>query len=123
MNTSSVSSASLSRPVSPTKNTDDRKFHSSDERQVARVENKDQQPQASRTEEKKQQNKEDNQHLLDARLLRFAKEPDDISIQQKKLSFNRSRLNDAYNISKNEFKNSNKQHSPERDVDVIDIVV
>jgi hypothetical protein len=122
---SSVANASHTRAVTPSKSSSDRQ--SNDENQASVVENKAQeraQQQRAVDEKLQQERQEDSQRRLDGRLIRFGQ--DDVSSQQTQTSFNRSRVNEAYSPPKNEPTNSEQahsQHSHDRDVEIIDIVV
>ena len=127
MDISSTSNSSYSRNITPSKGSSDR--HSNDEAQIALVENKAQEraQQRQATQEKLQQYKQDNERRLDGRLISFGQQQQDSeSSQQQQVSFNRSRVKEAYSPPQNELTNSHKQHSQgtnERKADAIDIVV
>ncbi len=121
MEISSVSNASFSRSVTPSKSSSDRQSNTHDESQAKIAENKAQErtQQQRATQQKLQQNKEESQRRLDGRLISFGHEPD----PQKQASMNRSRVDEAYNPPKNDLTNSHKQHSDEREAEAIDIVI
>lgn len=124
MDISSVSNASFSRSVTPSKSSSDRQ--SNDESQAATVEKKVQEraQQHHAVQEKRQQDKDENERRLDGRLISFGHEKSDVSNPQKQASFNRSRVNEAYSAPKNESTNIDNKHTQRsHEPEVIDIVV
>ena len=129
MNVSSVSNASFSRSVTPSKSSSDRQSNAHE--QVSITENKPQEraQEQRAAQERIQQQQDETQRRLDGRLISFGHEKDNVSSQQKQASFNRSRVNDAYSPPKqNEITYSqNKQAERARDQnrsnEAIDIVV
>ena len=131
MDVSSVSNASLSRSVTPSKSSSDRQ--SSAQTQADIVENKAQErAQEQRAVQQRLQNhKEETQRRLDGRLISFGQEQDNVNSQQKQASFNRSRVKEAYSPQRqNEITYSqNEQAERARDSvrnqnnEAIDVVV
>lgn len=129
MEISSSSNASFSRTVTPSRSSSDRQ--SNDKAQQASIaENKAQEhahaQQQRAIQERLQQNKADTQRRLDGRLISFGHEQDNTSNQQKHVSYNRSRVNEAYSPPRNEASNSQNeqaQRSHEREPEAINIVV
>ena len=126
MQISSTSTPPVSRTVTPSKSSSDRQ--SNDEAQQAIVENKAQEraQQQRAIQENLQQKREDDQRRLDGRLISFGQEENSDNNEQKKASFNRSRVNEAYSAPKNELSNSHNHHarpSQQSDNDAIDVVV
>lgn len=130
MDVSSVSNASFSRSVTPSKSSSDRQ--SSAQAQDI-VENKAQEhaqePRA--VQQRLQHHKEESQRRLDGRLISFGQEQDNVSSQQKQASFNRSRVNEAYGpprqnditYSQNEQTERARSHERNQNNEAIDIVV
>ena len=127
MDISSLSNSSFSRPVTSSRSSSDRQFN--EQTQAALVDNKLQERREHERaiQEKLQHRREQNQRRLDGRIISFgSQQQDDVSIQQKQASYNRSRVNDAYGTSSNETNRSNRYHeqrSQRQNIDAIDIVV
>ncbi len=126
MDVSSVSNASFSRSVTPSKSSSDRQYSAQTQANI--VENKDQE---RAVQERIQQHKEESQRRLDGRLISFGQEQDDVSSQQKQASFNRSRVNEAYSpprqneitYSQNEQAERARDRERNQNNEAIDIVV
>ena len=127
MDISSVSNASFSRSVTPSKSSSDRQF--SEQTQAALVESKAQERREHdrAVQQKLQDSREENQRRLDGRIISFGHEQqDDVNSQQKQAAYNRSRVNEAYSASSKDASNSQRQQterSQEQNVEAIDIVV
>ena len=127
MDISSVSNSSFSRSVTPSKSSSDRQTY--DDSQAKAAENKAQERahEHRAVQEKLQQDKQDTQRRLDGRLISFGHEKGNDSSQQKQVSYNRSRVNEAYSRPpQNETtysSNEQAQHARDRNNEAIDIVV
>ena len=132
MDVSSVSNASFSRSVTPSKSSSDRQ--SSAQAQADIVDNKAQErAQEQRAVQQRLQHhkEESHQRRLDGRLISFGQEQDNVSSQQKQASFNRSRVNEAYapprqneiTYSQNEQAERARDRERNQNNEVIDIVV
>jgi len=131
MDVSSVSNASFSRSVTPSKSSSDR--HSNEQAQATIAESKaqDRSQEQRAVQERIQQNKDDSQRRLDGRLISYGQETDNDSSQQKQASFNRSRVNEAYSppprneitYSQNEQAERAQNREKNRSNEAIDIVV
>ena len=116
-------SHSFNRPVTQSKNSSDRQFN--DDTQAAILEDKAQERAVEQRtiQEKLKQQKEDSQRRLDGRLITFGYDQN-APEQQQQVSFNRSRVNEAYNPSaKESTANQDSQQPIETEQDAIDIVV
>lgn len=125
MDISSVSNASFSRSVTPSKSSSDRQTY---DQSQAKIEDNSAQERAQEQraiQEKLQQNKDDTQRRLDGRLISFGNEQNNESSPEKQASYNRSRVNEAYSSSRNEPANSQQhtQRTQQREAEAIDIVV
>jgi hypothetical protein len=134
MEISSTANANFSRSVTPSRNSSDRQTY--DHSDAKNAENKalersqEQRAQERALEqraiqEKLQQNKQDTQRRLDGRLISFGQQQDNSSSQQKQVSYNRSRVNEAYSSPRNEgtYAREHEQRAKNRQADAIDIVV
>ncbi len=131
MDVSSVSNASFSRSVPPSKSSSDRQ--SSAQAQADIVENKSQEraQEQRAVQQRLQHHKEESQRRLDGRLISFGQEQDNVSSQQKQASFNRSRVNEAYSpprqneitYSQNEQVERARDRERNQNNEAIDIVV
>lgn len=126
MDISPVSNASTQRPVTQSKSGSDRQPNN--EALATNVQHKAQESTQERraVQERWEQRQEDHQRRLDGRLISFGQPNEEVSDEQRQVSLNRSRVNEAYNHSKNDSSNSHEQHSErsyERDNEAIDIVV
>ena len=126
MDISSTSNSSYNRSVTPSKSSDDRK--SNDEVQSTISENKAQEraQQRQATQQKLQQYKEESERRLDGRLVSFGHQEEVENNQKNQVSYNRSRVEEAYSPPKNETENTHRQRSEpssDRPADAIDIVV
>ena len=129
MDIPSVSNASFSRSVTPSKKSSDRQ--SNDQAQAKTVDNKAQEraQEQRAVQERVQQHKEESQRRLDGRLISFGQEHDEVSSQQKQASFNRSRVNEAYSpppqneITYSQNEQAERARERDRSNDAIDIVV
>lgn len=75
-------------------------------------------------QEKLLQNKEENQRRLDGRLITFGHERDSVSSEQKQVSFNRTRVKEAYSPPNNDLTNAHKEQTANKqEAEAIDIVV
>lgn len=78
-------------------------------------------------QDKLQRSSEENERRLDGRLVTFGYQQNDVDTQQQQVSYNRSRVNDAYSPpAQNERTYSqehNEQSSRQKEADAIDIVV
>lgn len=128
MDVSSVSNASFSRSVRPSKSSSDRQ---SNEHAQAIVENKAQERALEQraVQEKLKHHKEDSQRRLDGRLISFGHEQDEVGNQQKQASFNRSRVNEAYSrppqneVTYSQNEQAERAREQNRNNEAIDIVV
>lgn len=125
MDISSVSNASFSRSVTPSKSSSDRQTY---DQSQAKIEDNSAQERAQEQraiQEKLQQNKDDTQRRLDGRLISFGNEQNNESSPEKQASYNRSRVNEAYSSSRNEPANlqQHTQRTQQREAEAIDIVV
>lgn len=124
MDISSVSNASFSRSVTPAGSSRDRQSNNQSQTVVAEDKTQQRALEQRAVQEKHQQNKENEHRRLDGRLISFGQESGNVSSQEKKSSYNRSRVNDAYNPSRNTFNESHKtQAQRSRQSEIIDIVV
>ena len=129
MEISSTSNANFSRSVTPSRNSSDRQTY--DHSDAKNAENKALERSQERAleqraiQEKLQQNKQDTQRRLDGRLISFGQQQDNSSSQQKQVSYNRSRVNEAYSSPRNEgtYAREHEQREKNRQADAIDIVV
>ena len=126
MDISSTSNSSYNRTVTPSKSSDDRK--SNDEVQASVNENRAQEraQQRQATQQRLQQYKEESERRLDGRLVSFGQQEDVQNSQQNQVSYNRTRVKEAYSPPLNEVEHSHRQRSepsPDRSTDAIDIVV
>ena len=127
MDISSLSNSSFSRTVKPSRSSSDRQFN--EQTHAVLVDNKLQERREHERaiQEKLQHRREQNQRRLDGRIISFGRQQqDDVSIQQKQASYNRSRVNDAYGTSSTATNSSNRFHeqrSQQQNIDAIDIVV
>ena len=131
MDVSSVSNASSSRSVTPSKSSSDRQ--SSAQAQANIVESKAQEhaQEQRAVQQRLQKHKEESQRRLDGRLISFGQEQDNVSSQQKQASFNRSRVNEAYSpprqneitYSQNEQAERARGRERNQNNEAIDIVV
>lgn len=126
MDISSVSNTSFSRSVKPAESSRDRQSNNQSQAMIAENKPQERTLQQRAVEEKHQQHKENEQRRLDGRLISFGQEQDNVSSHEKKASYNRSRVNDAYNSSRNtlrDFHRAQAQRSHQRESEIIDIVV
>ncbi|MFK5914888.1 MAG: hypothetical protein QM484_10970 [Woeseiaceae bacterium] len=96
MEISSTSNTAHSRPVTASKSSSDRQTYDdveSSSRDVA-TQNRAQDQRA--VHERLQQQKENSERRLDGRLISFGPEEKSYASEQKQVSFNRSRVNEAY---------------------------
>ncbi len=131
MDVSSISNASFSRSVPPSKSSSDRQ--SGARAQADIVENKTQEraQEQRAVQQRLQDHKEESQRRLDGRLISFGQEQDNVSSQQKQASFNRSRVNEAYSpprqneitYSQNEQAQRARDRERNQNNEAIDIVV
>lgn len=127
MEISSVSNASFSRSVTPSKSSSDRQ--SNEQTQAVLVEAKAQErlEHERAVQEKLQHSQDDNQRRLDGRLVSFGYEQrDDAHNQSNQAAYTRSRVNEAYRGVNNESVDSyreNSERSETHRVEPIDIVV
>lgn len=127
MDISSLSNASFSRSVTPAKNSSDRQ--SGEQSQASLTESKvqDRREHERAVQEKLQHSREENQRRLEGRIISFGHEQlDDASNQQNQVSYNRSRVNEAYSAAGKENSGSyleNIQRPQEREMEAIDIIV
>lgn len=110
----------------PSKSSDDRK--SNDEAQSKISENKaqDSAQQRQATQQRLQQYKEESERRLDGRLVSYGQQEEVENSQQNQVSYNRSRVKEAYSPPQNDVENNHRQRSEpshERTADAIDIVV
>lgn len=126
MDISSVSNASFSRSVTPSKNSSDRQSSEQTQELVEAKANERREHERA-VQEKLQHSRDENQRRLDGRLISFGYEQqDDTNNQTNQASYNRSRVNEAYSAVSNESSNShhqNRERSQSHNVDAIDIVV
>lgn len=96
MEISNTSNTAYSRPVSQAKGSGDRQTH--DDVQAKAIETKPQERTQQRraTQERLQNNNDEAQRRLDGRLINFGQEKNSYDSQQKQVSYNRSRVNEAY---------------------------
>ncbi len=126
MEISSTSNTSFSRTVTPANSSSDRR--ASDKAETAITENKAQEraQQQRAVEERLQQRNEETQRRLDGRLISFGQEQGSVSSEQKHTSYNRSRVNDAYQPARVELsqrQNESSQRAQQNRNEAIDIVV
>ena len=127
MDISSVSNASFSRSVTPSKSSSDRQTYDQSQAKIEDNTGQERAQEQRAIQEKLQQNNNDSQRRLDGRLISFGHEQNNESSQAKQASYNRSRVNEAYSRpSQNETtysSNEQAQRSRDRNNDAIDIVV
>ena len=128
MDISSTSNSSYSRSVTPSNSSRDRQSKDDSQMAIAEVKTQERAQQQKAVQERLQQSSDENERRLDGRLISFGYQQNDENGQQQQVSYNRSRVNDAYSSPpQNEQTYSNEQHeqqrSRERESDAIDIVV
>lgn len=120
-----TTNGSSSRPINHAQKSHDRQ--SNEQNQTAILERKTQETAVEQraVQEKTQHQREDSQRRLDGRLISFGYEENDKKTSQSQNSFNRSRVNEAYNPppSNNVSQQQYTQNSDESKMDAIDIVV
>lgn len=126
MDISSISNTASQRPVTQSKNSSDRQPNNDMQAANEQVKAQDRAQEQRAVQQRQEQRNEEKQRRLDGRLISFGEPQDQHATEQKQVSFNRSRVNEAYSPVKNESSNAQNQHterSHERDNDAIDIVV
>lgn len=96
MEISSTSNNSYSRPVTQSKNSHDRQSHDENQSAIFEAKSKERALEQRVVQEKLQQREELSQRRLDGRLISFGNEGDKEASPQKQVSYNRSRVNEAY---------------------------
>ena len=123
MEISSTSSGSFSRPITPSKSSHDRQSNDESQSSVFETKAKERAVEQRAAQEKLQDNREASQRRLDGRLISFGSE-EKVASPQKQLSFNRSRVNEAYSEESNQTSHKqNNEQSYNSKPDAIDIVV
>ena len=128
MDISSTSNSSFSRSVTPSNSSRDRQAKDESQMAIAEVKTQERAQQQKAVQERLQQSSEENERRLDGRLISFGyQQNDDNNSQQQQVSYNRSRVNDAYSPPAQNERTSSQEHheqrSRERNADAIDIVV
>ena len=128
MDISSTSNSSYSRSVTPSNSSSDRQSKDDSQMAIAEVKTQERAQQHKEVQERSQQSSEENERRLDGRLISFGYEQNaDNNSQQQQVSYNQSRVNDAYSAPAQNERTSSQEHheqrSRERDADAIDIVV
>lgn len=131
MDVSSVSNASFSRSVTPSKSSGDRQSGAQAKADIVESKTQERAQEQRAVQDRLQHQKEESQRRLDGRLISFGQEQDNVSSQQKQTSFNRSRVNEAYSpprqneitYSQNEQAERARDRERNRNNEAIDIVV
>lgn len=124
MEITSTSSGSFSRPVTQSKNSSDRQSNDENQTTIFETKSKERALEKRAAQEKLQDNKDASQRRLDGRLINFGSEEGHVASEQKQVSFNRSRVNEAYTpVSNQESHRQNNEQSNQSESDAIDIVV
>ena len=127
MDISSTSNSSYSRSVTPSNSSRDRQSRDDSQMSIKEAKSQERAQQQKAVQDKLQRSNEENERRLDGRLVTFGYQQNDVDTQQQQVSYNRSRVNDAYSPpAQNERTYSqehNEQSSRQKEADAIDIVV
>ena len=111
MEISSTSNTSYSRTVTPANSSSDRRASDKAETAIAESKPQERAQQQRAVQERLQQRNEETQRRLDGRLISFGHEQGNVSSEQKQTSYNRSRVNDAYQPAREEMSQRQNQSS------------
>lgn len=127
MDISSTSNSSYSRSVTPSNSSRDRQSRDDSQMAIKEAKSQERAQQQKAVQDKLQRSSEENERRLDGRLVTFGYQQNDVDTQQQQVSYNRSRVNDAYSPpAQNErtySQENNEQSSRQKEADAIDIVV
>lgn len=124
MEISSTSNRSFSRPVTQSKDSSDRQSNDENQATIFETKSKERASEQRAAQEKLQHNADASQRRLDGRLINFGSEEGNVASEEKQLSFNRSRVKEAYTpVSNQESHRQNNEQPNQSEPEAIDIVV